>query len=399
MYLSIRSLLSFVFAFAVGVGAAGATTGPPTAPSTDAPPIKNGASSVHAADLNGDGNVDVISASAGDGEIAWYPNVDRKQNFPRKKVITIGAASAQEITTSDLDGDDDEDLIGAFGVTGKIAWYENDGSGSFSSQKIITEEAAGAVSVHAVDLNGDGHKDVLSASRIDGKIAYYTNDGEGNFSDQKVISNEGEGARSVFAADLDGDGMKDVVYASSVRAGGSKIAWHRNTGDGFADQKIITNKIRGARSVHAADLDADGDMDLLAGFSELGLDIGQLAWFENTGGGSFSDSQVISSGVRGVNAVSTADLDDDGDQDILATSSVSGADGEIAYVLSTAGTFASKSVIATNLSQAQSIATADLDGGGTPDVVGASHHGDKIAWYRNSLLQGFGFSDPKLIAD
>ena len=100
-----------------------------------------------------------------------------------------------------------------------------------------------------------------------------------------------------------------------------------------------------------------------------------------------------------MNAVSTADLDDDGDQDILTTSSVSGADGEIAYVLSTAGTFASKSVIATNLSQAQSIATADLDGGGTPDVVGASHHGDKIAWYRNSLLQGFGFSDPKLIAD
>lgn len=399
MYLSIRSLLSFVFAFAVGVGTAGAAPGAPTSPLADPPPIKNGASSVHTADLNGDGNVDVISASAGDGEIAWYPNVDRQRNFPRKNVITIGAASAQEIYAADLDGDGDQDLIGAFGVTGKIAWYENDGSGSFAPQKVITEDAAGAVSVYATDLNDDGHKDVLSASQIDGKIAYYTNDGKGNFSDQKVISNEGEGARSVFAADLDGDEMKDVVYASSVRAGGSKIAWHRNTGDGFADQKVITSETRGAQAVHASDLDGDGDMDLLAGFSEVGLDVGQLVWFENTGGGEFSDSQVISSEVRGVNAVSTADLDDDGDQDILSTSSVSGADGEIAYFLSTAGTFASKSVIATNLSQAQSIDAADLDGGGTPDVIGASHRGDKIAWYRNSLLQGFGFSDPKLIME
>jgi hypothetical protein len=398
MYMPIQLLLSFILALGVGLGTADDPA--PRAESTsEAPPIKNGASSVHAADLNGDGTMDVISASAGDGEIAWYPNVDRQRNFPRKKVITIGAASAQEIHTADLDDDGDQDLIGAFGVTGKIAWYENDGSGAFSAQKIITEEAAGAVSVHAVDLNDDGHKDILSASRIDGKIAYYTNDGDGNFSDQKVISNEGEGARSVHAADMDGDGMQDVVYASSVRAGGSKIAWHRNTGDGFADQKVITSETRGARAVHASDLDGDGDMDILAGFSELGLDVGQLAWFENNGDGEFSDSQVISSEVRGINAVMTADLDDDGDQDILSTSSVSGADGEIAYVLSTAGTFASKSVIATNLSQAQSIDAADLNGGGTPDVVGASFRGDRIAWYRNSLLQGFGFSDPKLLAE
>jgi len=398
MYMPIQLLLSFILALGVGVGTAD-DPAPRAVSTSEAPPIKNGASSVHVADLNGDGTMDVISASAGDGEIAWYPNVDRQRNFPRKKVITSGAASAQEIHTADLDDDGDQDLIGAFGVTGKIAWYQNDGSGSFSAQKIITEEAAGAVSVYAVDLNDDGHQDVLSASQIDGKIAYYTNDGNGQFADQKVISNEGEGTRSVHAADLDDDGMKDVVYASSVRAGGSKIAWHRNTGDGFADQKIISNKIRGARSVHASDLDGDGDKDLLAGFSEVGLDVGQLTWFENADDGTFSGSKVISSEVRGINAVSTADLDDDGDQDILSTSSVSGADGEIAYVLSTAGTFASKSVVATNLFQAKSIVAADLDGGGTPDIVGASHRGNRIAWYRNSLLQGFGFSDPKLLAD
>ena len=396
MLMSIQFILSLILT--LGMGAAEDPM-PRTGSSSDAPPIKNGASSLHTADLDGDGTVDVISASAGDGEIAWYPNVDRQRNFPRKKVIAIGAASAQDVHTANLDGDGDQDLIGAFGVTGKIAWFANDESGNFSDEKVITSEASGAASIHTADLNDDGHQDILSASRIDGKIAYYENDGNGNFSDQRIISNEGEGARSVFAADLNGDGMKDVVYASSVRAGGSKIAWHRNTGDGFADQKVVTSETRGARAVHAADLDGDGDMDLLAGFSELGLNIGQLAWFENTDSGGFSDSQVISSEVRGINAASTADLDGDGDQDILSTSSVSGADGEIAYVLSTAGTFASKSIIATGLSRAQSVDVADLDGGGTPDIVGASHHGESIAWYRNRLLQGFGFSDSKLLAE
>jgi len=380
---------------AVVIGAVGATPLQAEPTPTPVPPIKNGASSVDAADINGDGHMDVVSASAGDGEIAWYPN-NGEGRFPDKEIITIGAAGAQEIIATDLDGDGDIDILGAFGSENKVAWYENDGFGTFSSQNVITSEAAGAVSVYTADLDGDGDKDVLSASQIDGKIAYYTNQGKGRFSEQKVISNEGEGAQSVYTADLDGDGDQDVVYASSVRGGGSKIAWHRNTEEGFADQNIITNTIRGARSVYASDLDGDGDQDLLAAFHELGR--GQVTWYENRDDSDvFSEAKAISSEVAGVKAVATSDLDDDGDQDIIATSGVSGADGEISFFLSTAGTFASKSVVAEDLAQAQSFCATDLDNSGTPDIVGASRQSDQIAWYENDLLQGFGFRDAKIL--
>lgn len=393
MPFSIRFFLSLGLAVVIGTaGAASLQAEPSSAPTL---PIKNGASSVDAADVNGDGHMDVVSASAGDGEIAWYPN-NGEGGFPDKEIITIGAAGAQEIIATDLDGDGDIDILGAFGSENKVAWYENDGFGTFSSQNVITSEAAGAVSVYATDLDGDGDKDVLSASRIDGKIAYYENEGKGGFSGQRVISNEGEGAQSVYTADLDGDGDQDVVYASSVRGGGSKIAWHRNTEDGFADQNIITNTIRGARSVYASDLDGDGDADLLAAFSELGR--GRVVWYENRDDSDvFSKAKAISSEAQGIKAVATSDLDGDGDQDIVATSGASAAAGEISFFLSTAGTFASKSVVAGDLIQAQSFCAVDLNGSGTPDIVGASRQSDQIAWYENDLLQGFGFRDTKIL--
>ena len=74
----------------------------------------------------------------------------------------------------DLDGDGDIDVLSASWNDDKIAWYENDGSQSFTA-RIITSSADGASSVYAVDLDGDGDMDVLSASFRDDKIAWYEN--------------------------------------------------------------------------------------------------------------------------------------------------------------------------------------------------------------------------------
>ena len=76
------------------------------------------------------------------------------------------------------------DVLSASFGDDKIAWYENDGSGSFSAEQIITTRAYGAISVHAADLDRDGDTDVLSASswhsfinpwENDDKIAWYKN--------------------------------------------------------------------------------------------------------------------------------------------------------------------------------------------------------------------------------
>ena len=65
------------------------------------------------------------------------------------------------------------DVLSASDFDDKIAWYRNNGNGSFSSPLVITTDADGAESVYSADLDGDGDMDVLSASQIDDKIAWY----------------------------------------------------------------------------------------------------------------------------------------------------------------------------------------------------------------------------------
>ena len=281
--------------------------------------------SVYAADLDGDGDLDVLSASYIDDTIAWYENTDGLGSFGSQQVITTAADYALSVYAADIDGDGDMDVLSASLDDDKIAWYENtDGLGSFSSQQVITTAADGARSVYAADLDGDGDMDVLSASKYDytEKVAWYENtDGLGSFGTQQVITTAADGARSVYAADLDRDGDMDVLSASRYD---DTIAWYENT-DGlgnFGDQQVITTAASGAHSVHAADLDSDGDMDVLS----ASRDDDTIAWYENTDGlGSFGSQQVITTAAAGALSVYAADIDGDGDMDVLSASSADDA--------------------------------------------------------------------------
>ena len=128
--------------------------------------------SVFAADLDGDGDVDVLSALNADNKIAWYRN-DGNENFT-PLTISSAANGAFSVFAADVDGDGDLDVASASYSDGKIAWYENDGSGNFTPHTISTA-AIGALSVFAADVDGDGDLDMLSASFADNKIAWYEN--------------------------------------------------------------------------------------------------------------------------------------------------------------------------------------------------------------------------------
>ncbi|KGE86773.1 FG-GAP repeat domain-containing protein, partial [Phaeodactylibacter xiamenensis] len=78
-----------------------------------------------------------------DDKIAWYEN-DGSGNFGAQQVITTSANGARSVYAMDLDGDGDADVLSASSNDDKIAWYENDGSGNFGAQQVITTSANGA---------------------------------------------------------------------------------------------------------------------------------------------------------------------------------------------------------------------------------------------------------------
>ena len=82
--------------------------------------------------------------------------------------VTTGAIGANSVFSIDVDGDGDIDLLSASQTDDSITWYENDGSQNFTAHTIASD-ADGALGVHAVDLDGDGDIDVLSASKTDNR--------------------------------------------------------------------------------------------------------------------------------------------------------------------------------------------------------------------------------------
>ena len=248
--------------------------------------------------------------------------------------------------------------------------------------------------VYAADLDGDDNKDVLSVSQGDTKVAWYVNNGDKTFGAQNIIENTYTTGFpfTVHADDLDSDGDIDVLVGwtgSSDR----KLVWYENLGGGtFSDAKVLATGHTGDSSIDTGDLDGDGDTDILFGHGALS------EWYENLGGGTFTSHAIYTAGVSGgASDVSLADFDSDDDLDVLMVSSKDGA-GWIENL--GAGTFSDIKIIASNndyaaAKYAGSANAADLNNDGHVDVfIGGFKY---FAWYEND---GEGsFSGPNNLND
>jgi hypothetical protein len=339
----------------------------------------DGAETVYAADLDGDGDLDVLSASFGDDKIAWYRNdsIHRGVTFVSPPEISTSADGAVSVYVADVDGDGDLDALSASRYDSKIAWYENMGGGGTSwALHTISTSAAGALSVYAADVDGD--LDALSASEADDKIAWYENVGGGGTSwALHTVSTSAYFGYSVYAADVDGDGDLDILLASLA----AKIAWYENVGGAGTSWALhtISTSANGALSVYAADVDGDGDLDALsASYAD-----DKIAWYENVGGGGTSWAlHTISTAADGASSIYAADVDGDGDVDALSASFY---DDNIAWYenVGGGGTSWALHTISTTADFARSVYAADLDRDGDLDALSASRNDDKIAWYEN----------------
>lgn len=237
-----------------------------------------GARSVVAADIDGNGVLDVFSASTEDNSIRWFENKN-EEGFT-DYTIFAHAKGAYSVTTADIDGDTDIDVLSASSADNTIRWYENKGVDGFTCIDAIFRNAESASSVITANMDGDEDIDVLSASYSDNSILWYENDGTGKFTNEQgdymvhIIDSNAGGARAVAVADMDGDMDIDVLSASYNDA---IIRWYENKGaEGFVAYTIDDNA-PGANSIAAADFDNDGNMDVVAGI----YNAAEIRWYEN----------------------------------------------------------------------------------------------------------------------
>ena len=270
-----------------------------------------GAYPAHVGDLDGDGDPDILAAGYLADTFAWYRN-DGGGNFTRINIDTK-SDGAHSIITNDLDQDGDVDLVTSSQDAATIAWYENDGAQNFE-RHIVDTAAIGAKRAEVADIDGDGDKDIILASYDDRQLAWLENI---NMTFTKHVFQTGvKGAYYVFPADIDGDGDVDIFHAAKLN---NMIAWHRNDGTGVFEQQPIDTEAYGARSVLGVDLDLDGDVDALASSRQDDT----VAWHENDGAGNFT-SHFIDRMADGAYGIFTTDMDYDGDIDVLSGARNSG---------------------------------------------------------------------------
>ena len=121
--------------------------------------------------------------------------------------------------------------------------------------------------------------DVINVEYGGNTISWFENtDGLGNFGPKNIISNIIQPLK-IVAKDFDNDGDVDIASINHHNTGTTAVYWHENT-DGlgtFSAEQIISTDILGGRGIDAADLDNDGDIDVL---SASIIDY-KVAWYEN----------------------------------------------------------------------------------------------------------------------
>lgn len=263
-------------------------------------------------DMNADGIDDIyIGGAAGSSGSLWLSSGAgyQQQSGPWSKY-----SASEELGSCmfDADGDADLDLYVAAGgnEAGKDSplnqdrLYINNG-GSFSEAKLPSLVGSNSC-VKAADVDGDGDQDLFVGGRQQpGKYPYHAtsvllkNDG-GTFSDATsewapMLENIGMVTDAVFT-DRDGDGDQDLILVGEWMA----IRVLNNDGGTFSDQTEslgLANSTGWWNTVEAADMDGDGDLDLVAG--NLGLNIKYKA----------SEEQPF--------RVMSTDFDDNGTNDIV----------------------------------------------------------------------------------
>jgi hypothetical protein len=309
------------------------------------------------------------------------------------------------VALADLDGNGLTDIVVADGAANRVTWIRQAPAGTFTEQ--LLAEIAGPAHVQPVDLDRDGDLDIAVASmgvlfpnnaKI-GSVIVLENDGRQSFT-KRVLIDQVARVSDVRAGDLDGDGDLDLSVAQFGYDQG-ETRWMENLG-GWRFESHVLQTLSGAINAEIADVDGDRDLDIVSLVSQ---EWEEIYVFVNDGHGAFSPTRVFGASNEdfGSSWISLADLDRDGDADVIysngdafdyAPPTGRGWNGlqwlenrgDVRFVYHRIGDF----------SGASSPQAADLDGDGDTDIAVVSAYNNweqpdaqSLAWFENDGKMGF----------
>jgi hypothetical protein len=267
------------------------------------------------ADLNEDGKLEVIAATANDFSVTIWTN-DGTGILGSNATVKV-PYDPEVIVAADLFGHGKKDLVvGQFtgpNSNGFAIVFTNNGAGVFGSNATLYGVGSLPGDVVAADLNGDGRPDLgIADTAINNGVStltIYTNNGVGGFGFNAAI-NPGFDTGVIAAVDVNGDGSLDLVAANSYPS----LSIFTNNGFGVFGSNAVLNTGTAATDLSVADVNGDGSPDLITADPYSN----SISVFTNDGTGAFSLSATIGVGI-GPFSVVAADLNGDGSPDLICT--------------------------------------------------------------------------------
>ena len=291
------------------------------------------------------------------GQVAALAGQNCERPFAAPWSLSAGDQPTS-VVVGDIDGDGDADVVIANESSHSLTISTSVGGGRFETSTIGFVFGTSPRGLVGADFDGDGDLDLAFVQTFVNQVWVLKNSGRGSFSAPAVYTTGGSGSESLSVADMDGDGDVDLAVTNFFS---NTVALLRNDGTArfFLSQTLSAGMF--PRRTAWSDVDGDGDLDLAAATFDLPEPIVRI--FPNDGTGRFGDPDLypldfISS------AVAFADMDGDGDEDLLWTKAV----GRVCVSSNEDGIFVDERCIEVGR-QPEMLALADLDGDGDVDVA------------------------------
>jgi hypothetical protein len=322
---------------------------------------------VTVADLNGDGKPDLIVGNEGglNGTVSvLLGNGDG--TFQPQKTYAVGTFPFS-VVAADLNGDGIPDLVVANGLShngvSTVSVLLGNGDGTFQTQKTYSVGAT-PHSVVVADLNGDGKPDIVTANLYGQSVSVLLGNGDGTFQPQQTYA-VGSKPEAVAVVDANGDGKLDLAVVNQTS---NTVSVLLGNGDGtFRPQQTFLAGI-GPYAVAVGDLNGDGKPDIVAAVS--GNTVSVLL---GNGDGSFQGVSAFAVG-RSPDSIAVADLNGDGKPDLVVANR---SDKTVSVLLGNGdGTFQNQKTFALG-SSPFAVAVADVNGDGKPDILALGDYYNK----------------------